>query len=47
MKKLFQVIIMLYAVINAINRCIFLAMIYLDIMDNFRKTAHLGIVRIA
>ena len=42
-----QVIIMLYAVIYAINGCIFLARTYLDIVtENFRKTVHLGIVKI-
>ena len=44
-KKLLQVIIMLYAVIYAINGCMFLAITYLDIViGNFRKTLHLGIV---
>ena len=43
-----QVIIMLYAVIYAINGCISLAITYLDIViGNFRKTVHLGIVKIA
>ena len=35
---------MLYVVIYAISRCIFLAIIYLDNVTG--KTAHLGIVRI-
>ena len=48
MKNFFQVIIMLYAVIYAINGCRFLAITYLDIaIGNFRKTVHLGIVKIA
>ena len=39
---------MLYAVIDAVNGCIFFAIIYLDIIiGNFRKTVHLGIVKIA
>ena len=48
MKKKLQVIIMLYAVIYVINGCIFFAITYLDIaVGNFRKTVHLGIVKIA
>ena len=43
-----QVVIMLYAVIYAINGCIFLEITYLDIViGNFRKTVYLGIVKIA
>ena len=39
---------MLYAVIYAINGCIFVATTYLDIVTgNVRKTVHLGIVNIA
>ena len=38
---------MLYAVIYAVNGCIFLAITYLDnVIGNFRKTEHVGIVRI-
>ena len=38
---------MVYVVIYAVNGCIFLAIIYLDIViGNFRKTVHLGVVRI-
>ena len=39
---------MLYAVVYAINGwCIFLAITYLDLaIENFRKTVHLGIVRV-
>ena len=48
MKKNLQVIIMLYAVIYAINGCIFLAITYLDfVIGNFGKTVHLGIVKMA
>ena len=47
-KKFLQVIIMLNAVIYAINVCIFLAITHLDIVTgNFRKTVHFGIVKIA
>ena len=43
-----QVIIILYAVIYAINGCIFLAMTYLDIViGNVRKTVRLGNLKIA
>ena len=46
-KELLQVIIMVYVVIYAVNGCIFLAIIYPDIViGNFRKTVHLGVVRI-
>ena len=47
-KKLLQIFIMLYAVVYAINGwCIFLAITYLDLaIENFRKTVHLGIVRV-
>ena len=38
---------MLYAVIHAINGCILFVITYLHIAtENFRKTVHLGIVRI-
>ena len=41
-------VIMLYAVIYAINGSIFLAIKFLDIViGNFRKIVHLGIVKIA
>ena len=43
-----QVIMMLYALIYAINGSISLAITYLDIVTgNFRKTVHLGIAKIA
>ena len=45
-KKMLEILIMLYAVIYAINGFIFLAITYLDIViGNFRKTEHLGIVK--
>ena len=45
-KKLLQVIIMLYDVIYAINDCKCLAITYIDIVTgNLRKTVHLSAVR--
>ena len=45
-KKMLQVIIMLYDVIYAINECKSLAITYVDISTgNLRKTVHLSSVR--